>query len=178
MNSRLDVLLKIDRKIFHTQDLALLWEISNRNTLYTTIKRYVQKGILIPIQKGLYATISLEKLNPQKLGLSLVHNYTYISTETVLFEEGVILQVPECITLVSAKSMKISLGGQNYLVRKMQDKFLYQNEGVVEKNGFRKTTLERAIADMLYFNPRYYFDKKDFINWKKVAEIQKRVGFK
>ena len=38
---KIDVLLKQDQKVFHTQDLALLWGIINKNTLYTTIKRYL-----------------------------------------------------------------------------------------------------------------------------------------
>jgi len=42
---RINELIKLDRKIFHSNDLAIAWGISNKNTLYTTIKRYVQKGI-------------------------------------------------------------------------------------------------------------------------------------
>jgi hypothetical protein len=47
----------MDRKIYHTGDLAVLWDISNKNTLHTTISRYIRKGILFPIYKAVYATI-------------------------------------------------------------------------------------------------------------------------
>ena len=59
---KIDKLLKLNRDLYHTGDLGVLWEITNKNTLYTTIKRYVQKGILIPIHKGLYATKPLDKI--------------------------------------------------------------------------------------------------------------------
>ena len=54
---RISELIKLDHKIYHSNDLAILWGITNKNTLYTTIKRYVQKGVLTPIDRGLYSTI-------------------------------------------------------------------------------------------------------------------------
>ena len=63
---KINKLLQAPTKLFHTQDLALLWGISNRNTLYTQIKRYVQKSILHPIHKGFYATV-----NPDRIGFGL-----------------------------------------------------------------------------------------------------------
>jgi len=38
--------------------------------------------------------------------------------------------------------------------------------------------LERAVADILYFNPKFYFDSPNLINWTKVEEIKKKVGYK
>lgn len=35
---RIDKLLKANQKLFHTKDIYLLWGITNKNTLYTTIK--------------------------------------------------------------------------------------------------------------------------------------------
>lgn len=55
MTNKLNLLLRSSQNLFHTQDLALLWAVENRNTLYTTIKRYVKKGTLIKITKGLYS---------------------------------------------------------------------------------------------------------------------------
>jgi hypothetical protein len=34
------------------------------------------------------------------------------------------------------------------------------------------------VADMLYFNPKYYFDLAESIDFEKVAVIQKEVGYK
>jgi len=97
---RISELIKVDRKIYHTNDLALLWDITNKNTLYTTIKRYVQKGVLIPIYKGLYSTVPLSQLDPLELGKAIIHRYTYLSTESVLATAGVISQVTYAYTRI------------------------------------------------------------------------------
>ena len=174
---RINVLLKQKRKLFHTRDLALLWGNPEPNTLYTTIKRYVQKGILIPIHKGFYAVMPLSKLDPVLLGISYLHTYAYLSLESVLFEAGVIFQRGEYMTLVSSVSKKFSVGSYKYLVRKMRNEFLHNPAGISNQH-VRKATLERAVADMLYFNPKYHFDNPKAIDWRRVKEIQKEVGYR
>jgi len=155
---RIDVLLKLDRKLFHTQDLALIWGIVNKNTLYTTIKRYLDRGILIPIHKGFYSTIPVNRIDPWLLGISYLHRYAYVSCETILIKEGVIFQSGNYITLVSDVSLKFKVAGFSYLVRKMQDRYLYDDSGIKNVNGVFVADRDRAVKDMLYFNPSYHFD--------------------
>ena len=174
---RINKLLKQNIKLFHTNDLALLWDISNRNTLYTTISRYLKKGILIQIHKGFYSTVPLDKIDPVKLALGYLHRYAYVSCETVLIKYGIIFQKENYITLVSDTNRKFSAGGHSFLVRSMKDEFLYNSFGIQNKNSVLTASLERAVADMLYFNPRYYFDNNKIINFKKVREIQREVGY-
>lgn len=157
---RLDTLLKNDRKLFHTQDLALLWEISDRNTLYTTIKRYVAKGILIPVHKGLYSTVGISKLNPAELAVAMIHDYAYVSCETILARSGIITQEVNALTLVSPKSAKFKAGNVPILVRKMKDDLLYNSDGIVRVGNIFEATPKRAMADMRYFAPKYHFDAK------------------
>lgn len=156
--NKLNILLKSSETLFHTQDLALLWGIQNRNTLYTTIKRYVQKGILIQIIRGLYSTVPIDEIDKFKLGTSLIHKFCYISCETVLFNEGVINQVVYPITFVSSVSLKIELNGVQYLYRQLKPEILMDSDGIIKKDGYFIATKERAISDMLYFNPKYYMD--------------------
>lgn len=172
---RIDKLLKSEQKLFHTPDLALLWNITNKNTLYTTIKRYVDRGILIPIHKGFYATAPLEKINPLRLGIGYLHRFAYLSCETVLAQQGIIFQYADTFTLVSDKSTKFRLGQWEYLVRKLNSKYLYNDRGLMEKEGIFIATLERAVADILYFDPHYHFDALKAINWSAVKKIQKEV---
>lgn len=172
---RIDVLLKANQKLFHTRDLALLWGIANNNTLYTTIKRYVNKKILIPIHKGFYSTISLDSIDPYQLGISYLHSFAYISCETVLFQKGIIFQKPVYISLISNKTRKFKIKINQYHSRKLPDKYLFNSIGIDLQNNVLFATCERAIADMLYFNPQYHFDNKIGINRKKVKEIQKEV---
>lgn len=173
--SKIDILLKQGKKIFHTKDLELLWGITNKSTLHTAISRYVQKKVLIPIYRGFYATVPLEKIDPIELGTSAIHDYAYLSTETVLSQNGLIFQSIEAYTFCSSKSKKICINGQTYISRQLKDEYLYNAAGIIDKDNYRVATPERAVADMLYFNPKYYLDAKDQINWDKAAEIKKKV---
>ncbi len=174
---RINILLKQKRKLFHTRDLALLWGNPAPNTLYTTIKRYVQKGILISVHKGFYSVMPLSKIDPVALGISYIHTYAYLSLESILIKEGIMFQAGENITLVSNVSKKFSVGSNKYLVRRMKDEFLYNTSGIIG-NYIRKATPERAVADMLYFNPSFHFDNPKAIDWQKVKQIQKEVGYR
>jgi len=172
---KINILLKQKQKLFHTNDLALLWKINNPNTLYTTIKRYVKKGVLIRIHKGFYSVLPLKNIDPIKLGISYLHTYAYLSAESVLVAEGIIFQASEYITLISSLSKKFTINSHSYLVRQMKPNFLYQTAGIENKEAVKIASLERAVADILYFNPRFHFDNPKTINWQKVRKIQKEV---
>lgn len=174
---RMNELLQINRKIFHTGDLAVLWDISNKNTLYTAIKRYVQKGLLIPIYKGLYATLPPAQLDPLDLGKAIIHRYTYLTTESVLVQAGVIFQAVYAYTFVSDLNKKVTVGSTSFLFRKLKQDYLNNPVGLIERNGNFIASTERAVADMLYFNPRYHFDAPDGIDFEKIKAIQKEVGY-
>lgn len=174
---KIDKLMKLDRKIYHSKDLAIVWEITNKNTLYTTIKRYVQKGVLIPIYKGLYSTVPSDRLDPVDLGRAVIHKFAYLSTESVLVQAGVISQAVYPYTFVSSWPKKINVGQISFLIRKLKDEYLFHPAGIINDKGFPVAGLERAVADMLYFNPRYHFDVPDNVDWQKVKLIQKEVGY-
>ena len=175
---KIDILLKQKQKLFHANDLALLWGLKNPNTLYTTIKRYVQKGILFRIHKGFYAAVSPAEIDPVRLGIGFLHHFVYLSCESVLAAGGIIFQAGESFTLISNISQRFSFGESQFLVRKMKDEFLYQPAGIAERDEIKTATVERAVADMLYFQPNYHFDNPSAINWVAVKKIQREVGFK
>jgi uncharacterized protein len=74
-----------------------LWNISSRNTLYTTIKRYAEKRELIPVYKGLYSTVPIDQLDPIELGKAVIHRFIYLTTESTLSLEGIISQTTDCL---------------------------------------------------------------------------------
>lgn len=170
------VLLKQDRYLFHTQDLALLWGMQRGNTLYTTIKRYVKKGILHRIHKGFYSTLPPERIDPILLGIRAIHRFAYLSTESVLVEEGAILQEIAHITLVSDISTRFELLGNSYRIRKMKEDHLMDPIGLYENSGVLKATPERALADLLYFHPNYYLDRPRAVDRSRLKEIQETLG--
>lgn len=171
-------LVQQEQKLFHTGDLAVLWGIENKNTLYTTIKRYVQKEVLYPVYKGLYSTVPLTRISPERLGVAVIHGYTYLSCEAVLSREGIISQAVIPLTFVSLNSRRFKVGDMEFLVRRMDPKFLYQTAGIIETGGVKVANLERAVADMLYFNPKYHFDNPAGIDWENVKLIQREVGYR
>ena len=174
---RIIELNRADRKIYHSNDLAILWSISNKNTLYTTIKRYVQKGVLIPIYKGLYSIVPISELDPMELGRAIIHRYTYLTTESVLAQVGIISQTTYAHTFVSNISKKVTVGDISFIFRKLKDEYLYNPTGIVKKDGNFVASTERAVADMLYYNPKYHFDFSESIDFEKVKQIQKEIGY-
>lgn len=68
----------------------------------------------------------------------------------------------------------ISVAGHQYYSRKLADRFLCQTNGIITTpNGVRKANRDRAIADLLYFNPRAYVDATGLIDWKKIETLQR-----
>jgi len=174
---RISELVRLDRKLVHSNDLAVLWGISSKNTLYTAIKRYVKRGILIPIYNGLYSTVPILQLDPRELGVAIIHKFAYLSTESVLVQDGIIYQGTYGNTFVTSVSEKITIGEISFIYRKMKDQYLNNRSGLTEVSNIFVASTERAVADMLYFNPSYHFDVPDNIDWEKVNTIQREVGY-
>ena len=177
-DNRFVKLARMGESVFHIDDLANIWQIHNKNTLHTTLKRYTQKGWLFRIYRGFYSLQKPEDIDPIFLGIKALNQFSYLSTESVLVQKGIITQVSNQITLVSAVSKNFDIKDNNYKVRQLDDKFLFNKAGLLLKGNYYQATTERAVADLLYFNPRYYFDGRNLVNWKKVKEIQKEIGYK
>ncbi len=176
-NNRFARLAQTGEVLFHISDLANLWQIRNKNTLHTTIKRYTQNGLLFRIYRGFYSLKKIEKIDPILLGIKALNRFAYLSTESILIKAGLILQASNKITLISSVSKNFSIGDNSYICRKLNNKFLFNPLGIELKNGFYQASIERAIADLLYFNPHYFFDGEKIIDWKKVKKIQQEIGY-
>lgn len=175
--NRINELIKSGQTLFRTNDLALLWRITNRNTLYTAIQRAINQGVLSPIQKGLYTTQALDQVNPFTIGSKLVHEYTYLSTETILVQNGIIFQSIPQLTYVTSRSYQLRVLDTDYRFRQMKPQLLHNRSGVTQQEwGFVAST-ERAVADMLYYNPAFHFDNPTAINWDEVKRIREQVHY-
>jgi predicted transcriptional regulator of viral defense system len=173
-------LAKYGEIVFHSDDLANLWNIRNKNTLHKTLSRYTKRGLIHRVYKGLYSIKNLNELDQYLIGIKFLHRPAYISCESVLFEKGILNQKPQVITLVSSVSKSFSVGQINYRSRQMRDEYLFNDYGIITVDGVRKASLSRAIVDMLYFNRNKYFDSLDskLINWTEVKNIIKNIGYK
>ena len=174
---KVNALLKQDNPFFYTKDLARLWGLDNSETLNTTISRYIKSGVLIPVYKGLYSTKPLNEVDQVLLGAVALHSYTYLSTEYVLAKDGIIFQLVNSYTYCSTRNRTIKINNNLYKSRQLKDTYLYNPYEIIDMNGYKVATTERAIADMLYYNPKYYFDSYKTIDWQKVKKVQKEVGY-
>lgn len=177
-SERISILARQENPIFHAQDLARLWNIQSSNTLHTLLKRYNERGLLFRIYKGLYSLQSLDKIDPMLLGIKALHSYAYVSTETILTQEGFIMQIIPQYTLVSNRSMDFTIDHHDFKSRQLQDKYLYNPTGIYEKNGILIATVERALADLFYFNPNIYLDGIERVDFKKLKKVQTEIGYK
>jgi len=176
--SRFSDIAKLGEILFHADDLANLWGIVNKNTLHVTLKRYVDQGLFFRVYKGFYSLKPLSQIDPLLLGQKALHGYAYVSTETILAEKGIIQQSLNYVTLVSSHTKRFSIGNHQYSSRTLADKFLYQTSGIISKeNGLRTASVERAVADLLYFNPRVHLDGASLVDWKTVQHLQEELGY-
>ncbi len=175
---RLAILANFKQKTFHVDDLARIWGIENKNTLHTTLKRYSQKGLIKRVHRGFYIFGDIDNVEPVALGLSSLHSYSYLSTESVLVRAGAIFQKIDYITIVSNKSLRFEIGENKYFSRQLKDDFLFNKTGIIVNDGINVASTERAVADLLYFNKDYFLDNPKAIDWKKVKEIQNKLGYK
>lgn len=166
---------KLGSPVFHIDDLARIWGINNRNTLSTSLKRYIESGLMYRLYRGLYSIKPVSELDPLLLGAQAINDYCYLSGETILAKHGVIFQQLDYYTFVGKKTKRIKIGNYKYYCRQLKDKFLYNDVGVDKTGKYNIATLERAVADILYFNAKYHFDNCDAINWKEVNRIKAAV---
>jgi len=179
-SNRLADLIDLGDTIFHVDDLANLWRVDNQKSLRQTLSRYAKRGLLHRVYRGMYSVKDIGKIDPNYLGLKATHGVAYVSCETVLYSAGIINQPPHEVTIVSEKSRHFKIGDNRYWSRQLNSKFLFNDLGVDMVGSVRIASSERAVADMIYFNPKRYFDavNSKIINWKKVTEIVRAVGYK
>lgn len=173
---RINQLYRTGKRLFTSGDLMLIWQTDNPNSLYTTIKRYVQKGFLFRIYKGLFSIVPLTELNKYELGAKLSGGYSYLSVESILVEAGIIFQNSGQITFAAESAKKLELLGYFYRFRRLQDAYLFNPAGIINKTTHFQASPERALADYLYFNPKAVIDNK-LIDYKKLRQIQKEIGY-
>lgn len=172
---RVALLASTGRLLFHEGDLAALFGVTNANTVRVTLHRLAQAGVLHRIQRGLYSIVPPESIDPVTLGGALLHRFCYLTTESVLQREGYILQDIGAVTFVSAASLRRQILGHRIVSRRLHPRFLHNHCGLELCGGVLQATPERAIADMLYFDPWYHFDRP--VDWARVAALQRAVGY-
>ncbi len=170
MDNLITKLYKSPKTILSTKDLALIWQNSNKESLYNKIAYYVKKGVLIRLTRGVFA--KNKDYSSKELAVS-IYVPSYISFETVLREQGVIFQHYDSIFIASKWPKKIKIGKNIFNFRRLKNIILFNPSGIINENNYSIATLERAFLDMIYLFPDYYFDNLSSIDWDKCEDLLK-----
>ena len=164
----LDILLRSEKTIFSTKDVALLWGEESDSTTRVRLNYYVKNGKLINIHRGLY--VKDQSYNHFELA-TRIYTPAYISFETVLTRAGINFQYYGNIFVASYVSREIEVGDQKITFVRMKDYVLSDTVGIEHQNGYAIASKERAFLDRIYVSKDYHFDNLGPIDWDKVFEI-------
>ena len=166
--SYLAAILKSDKTVFTSKDIAILWGETASPAARVRINYYVQKGELIRLRKGIYAKSG--GYNKFELA-TRIFTPAYVSFETVLAREGLIFQFYEKIFVASYLTRELIIDDQIYTLRKVKDAVLTNPLGIEHRDETSLASKERAFLDTLYVNSDYQIDNLQGIDWEKVFEM-------
>lgn len=110
------------------------------------------------IRRGLFVKPNFD---PRELACK-IYTPSYISFETILAKHNVIFQYDTTIYIASYLSRYLEISYQNTTIqlqyRKLKDEVLYHQEGIVKQDFVSYASPERAVQDMRYLQPDFYFD--------------------
>ncbi|HOI60395.1 MAG TPA: hypothetical protein PKU93_03675 [Candidatus Pacearchaeota archaeon] len=170
MDSLIAKLYQSSKTILTSKDLALIWNINNKESLYSTTAYYVKRKVLKRLTRGVFA--KNKNYNVKELATS-IYTPSYITFETALREAGVIFQHYDTTFAAGPYSLTRKIDGSIFVFRKLKDEILFNSAGVISEDNYSIATTERAFLDMIYLFPNYYFDNLKSINWEKCVEISK-----
>jgi predicted transcriptional regulator of viral defense system len=168
--SRIEQLALSGKKVFTTEDLAVIWQIPQRRKLIESIKYYLREKRLTSIHKGVYAYG--EDYTPLDIAQKLVP-LSYISLYTTSQMHGLTFQYYETIYCMSLKSKKYTIKGQKYVYRKLKEPVFYNQTGLVDSGRYFIADKERTITDCLYVFPGFAFDNLQGVDTEKLLKLSR-----
>ena len=166
-----DIVLAIykeSRTVFRLNDIAMLINESDFQSLNKKLNYYVHTGKLHSPRKGIYAKPGY---NPEELACR-IFTPSYISLQYVFQKAGIVFQYDSRITSVSYLSRVIEIGNQPFIYRKIKGSTLINTKGIVmQKNHINIASAERAFLDFLYLEKDYHFDNLNPLNKEFVYEL-------
>jgi len=152
---KISQLLRQGKTIFSIDDLAVIWQISERRKLVEIIKYYLRTGQLVSVRRGVYALD--EKYSPLEAAQKIFPP-CYISCHTALALHGINFQYYETIHCMAAKGKIVTLPEQTIVYHQLKDELLFNETGLVWQDNYLLAGPERAIIDALYLHPDSVFD--------------------
>jgi len=170
--TKIEKLLIHPNNIFTSQDLAVIWNITNKTKLWGVIRHYLRTQKLTRIHKGVYAKSATASVKPHtsfELGQKLI-TPSYISFYSALASHGIIFQFHESVHSAALVSKIIKVNRKNFVYHKIKDSVFYNSTGIEDKITYKIASPERAVCDSLYLFPNLAFDNLDSVNPEKLLQ--------
>jgi len=142
---------------FDTNTISLIYPELSKNSLYANIKRWIKRGYIIQIKKGMYVTKEYvlnvqDKSSYKEFLANKIKFPSYLSTEYVLQKYSILsdaVYAYTCISLKSKNTYNNKFG--RYLYRNITKKLFtgYNIKEVGEYNIY-EATKAKALFDYLY----------------------------
>lgn len=151
-------LSKLDSaSFFNKETLQRVIEISN-NSLYSNVKRWLKKGELVQLKKGLYVTKSyVQAVSDNQCYAEFIANIlkqpSYLSGEYVLQKYGMLTESVFSLTSVTLKKTgRYQNVFGTYVYSNIKEK-LFTGFKIISKDGYeiKEATKAKALFDFLYF---------------------------
>lgn len=175
MMNNIELLALSGKKVFTTEDLAVIWKIPERRRLIENIKYYLKKKRLVSLHKGVYAYGN--DYTPLDVAQKLVP-LSYLSLYTTSQMHGLIFQYYETVFSFSLRNRKYKLGDQSYEYHRVKEQIFYNQTGLISNGRYTFADKERTITDCLYAMPGFYFDHFGGVNKEKLVALSKTYGNK
>ncbi len=118
-----------------------------KNSLYVSLKRWVEMGLLERVAQGIYVPAG-ERVEMEKIAMEL-YPPCYVSFESALFKYGVLNQMPFTLTLATTrKTRRLRIYGREVEFRKLKEDLFF---GFEEIKGVYYALPEKAFLDLIYF---------------------------
>ena len=166
---------RLNKPFYSIADLEKITSLS-RKSLYVTLKRLVDRGILEKVGPGIYRPFT-SKTSMEKIAASL-YVPNYLSFESLLSRYGVLNLVPYTITFATTrKTKRITLLGRAIEYRQIKKDLFW---GYEIKGGIYTAKPEKAFLDLVYLASKGVasvdLDELDTkkLSSKKVKEFSKK----
>jgi len=143
----LESLISLNKPYFTVADLEKVLNVKE-SSIYITLKRLVDKGVLVRLKQGVYQP-QFQNLNLEKVANELYYP-SYLSFESALSKYGILSQIPYTLTFATTKSSKkITLADKEIEYRQLKNDYFF-GYTLTEDNLYLAEP-EKAILDQLYF---------------------------
>lgn len=176
MKTKAELLLTTSQAVFTVNDLAVLWQISDRVRLWELIKYYVRTKRLYVIQRGVYTR--LEEYSPLEAAVKLF-SPAYISFITALALHGAYFQYTSEIHVAAQASKRLEIAdGPVIVYHQVKNDILLNQQGIEKTDGYWLASLERAICDTSYLFPGFVFEHLHNVNPERLEQLSGLYGNK